>query len=95
MREDEGSAELAERVLGDAYHSYLAKCIKTTTPRNIELTELIYDSLRAQRGHILLALGRTRVQRQDSFLPGEGLYFTVRGWSRLPSDISACETLEC
>lgn len=66
MREDEGSAELAERVPGDAYHSYLAKCIKTTTPRNIELTELIYDSLRAQRGHILLALGRTRVQRQDS-----------------------------
>lgn len=37
-RERGGSAELAERVPGDAYRSYLAKCIKTTTvvpPRTI------------------------------------------------------------
>lgn len=37
------NAELAERVLGDAYHSYLAKCIKTIVPRNIVLIES-YDS---------------------------------------------------
>lgn len=55
-REREGggerrSAELAERLPGDAYRSYLAKCIKTNrpvVPRNIELTEP-YDSSRAAR----------------------------------------------
>jgi len=30
--EERGDAELAERVPGDAYYSYLAKCIKTIVP---------------------------------------------------------------
>ena len=35
--EEKDDAELAERVPGDAYYSYLAKCIKTVVPSSLAI----------------------------------------------------------
>ena len=50
-------AELAERVPGDAYHSYLDKCIKTTlhSPLSSAISNWLCDSLRSQNTPRFLA----------------------------------------